>query len=45
LHTAALSATVVALVLAGLARLAYAFDPDFLEVVMREAAYRGHYDV
>jgi type IV secretory pathway TrbD component len=41
----ALSATAVALALFGLARLAYALDPDFLEVAVREAAYRSHYDV
>ena len=41
----ALSATAVALALGGLARLAYAVDPDFLEVAAREAAYRSHYDV
>ncbi len=41
----ALSATVVALFLAGLARVAYAVDPDFLEVIIRDAAYKGHYDV
>ena len=41
----ALSATAVALVVTGLARVAYALDPDFLEVIIRDAAYKGHYDV
>ena len=36
---------VATLVVTGLARVAYALDPDFLEVIIRDAAYKGHYDV